>query len=211
MKVPTRRWGNFVTRRRGGRVIASMKVPTRRWGNCQVCVPLAVVFVASMKVPTRRWGNFCRGVRGSFPVRGLNESPHPKVGKSQGSRMGGGGLAAASMKVPTRRWGNLSNWAAKLVGAVASMKVPTRRWGNVATGCHSIRTLTRLNESPHPKVGKSTYGNWRLPQRAGLNESPHPKVGKCAWCRGSGGFPHASMKVPTRRWGNTLPQCLSSF
>ena len=34
-----------------------------------------------MKVPTRRWGNFERNVIRERQADGLNESPHPKVGK----------------------------------------------------------------------------------------------------------------------------------
>ena len=37
---------------------------------------------ASMKVPTRRWGNNEADRETARALIGLNESPHPKVGKS---------------------------------------------------------------------------------------------------------------------------------
>ena len=111
--------------------LASMKVPTRRWGNNPSSPSSAVNAVASMKVPTRRWGNVSpvwdnirRGI-------GLNESPHPKVGKF-------GLLSRASLHLyclnesPHPKVGKLPVAAA----------VPNQN-------------KRGLNESPHPKVGKS--------------------------------------------------------
>ena len=60
-----------------------MKVPTRRWGNFKVESTPGRDKPASMKVPTRRWGNSGTHHLSSV-VGGLNESPHPKVGKSVG-------------------------------------------------------------------------------------------------------------------------------
>ena len=37
-----------------------------------------------------------------------------------------------------------------------------------------------------------------------LNESPHPKVGKCLYSLQAHRRGLASMKVPTRRWGNAV-------
>ena len=61
---------------------------------------------------------------------------------------------------------------------------------------------TCLNESPHPKVGK--LGSvWLFALHLYcLNESPHPKVGKSFRGFRNGQKQDASMKVPTRRWGN---------
>ena len=84
----------------------------------------------------------------------LNESPHPKVGKSERS--------SDTPQSPP-----------------ASMKVPTRRWGNLAPYFVPVVIPARLNESPHPKVGKcqllAALCHFLLES---LNESPHPKVGK---------------------------------
>ena len=103
----------------------------------------ASVSPASMKVPTRRWGNQVQEAEDHYQRTGLNESPHPKVGK---------------FFTPLRMNGEIC----------ASMKVPTRRWGNV--GVRPVPTKSRcLNESPHPKVGKSSglktvYTGCRMPQ-----------------------------------------------
>ena len=85
MKVPTRRRGN------AARFpplpilcVASMKVPTRRWGNSGAEKRRELAYTgASMKVPTRRWGNPAQSITHRFQRIGLNESPHPKVGKSE--------------------------------------------------------------------------------------------------------------------------------
>ena len=58
-----------------------------------------------MKVPTRRWGNHLAGAGRGRGWIGLNESPHPKVGKLLAAA-GAFIWRKASMKVPTRRWGN---------------------------------------------------------------------------------------------------------
>ena len=137
---------------------------------------------ASMKVPTRRWGNI------KTHSRGLN-------------------ARSASMKVPTRRWGNTNpGWRLPIYRAPASMKVPTRRWGNLRVNRrHRGCPRQCLNESPHPKVGKCILNQETQKVTTSLNESPHPKVGKSKVVdSGTSLVAVASMKVPTRRWGNAV-------
>ena len=115
-----------------------------------------------------------------FPsVPCLNESPHPKVGKSGPLvSMFANELSLNESPHPkVGKYEGLGWWAWSSGGA--SMKVPTRRWGNPASKPPTPHTPARLNESPHPKVGK-------FPRRYFHRGKYH-----CA-----------SMKVPTRRWGN---------
>ena len=105
-----------------------------------------------MKVLTRRWGNALLPVRQNLVDR-LNESPHPKVGKTQIVTEKGDLARQASMKVPTRRWGKAAVLALVADNQVASMKVPTRRWGKGAHHAPEL-FLARLNESPRPKAEK---------------------------------------------------------
>ena len=83
MKVPARRRGNAakvapMTCTRP----ASMKVPARRRGNVTVQESDTRKFGASMKVPARRRGNQKFVLEFEHSVKGLNESPRPKAGKS---------------------------------------------------------------------------------------------------------------------------------
>mgnify|MGYP000989976151 CR=1 FL=1 len=68
----------------------------------------------------------------------------------------------------------------------------------------SVWCGTSLNESPHPKVGKYAYTATTACKFLGLNESPHPKVGKLEGGEFVPFLQLASMKVPTRRWGNIV-------
>ena len=61
---------------------ASMKVPARRRGNELYALRQQAACIASMKVTTRRWGNGWLRVSIGRRWRGLDESPHPKAGKS---------------------------------------------------------------------------------------------------------------------------------
>ena len=96
-----------------------------------------------MKVPTRRWGNI---VLSSFHNHkpGLNESPHPKVGKSPVTF----GMALAS---PC----SLNESPHPKVG----------KYGPGRTG--QCEQRFGLNESPHPKVGK-----FELPQNHPSTDTP---------------------------------------
>ena len=136
--------------------------------------------LASMKVPTRRWGNFSsQGLIAGHFVASLNESPHPKVGK----------------------WSRRSVTQARRISLNES---PHPKVGKCFLLRLDVPGHMCLNESPHPKVGKSQTNPPAGNQSPRLNESPHPKVGKYDDAHAGNGVElgGASMKVPTRRWGN---------
>lgn len=70
---------------------------------------------------------------------------------------------------------------------LTSMKVPTRRRRNRLPESYPEPYVPVLNESPRPKAGKWEEGARRLSS------------------------PHASMKVPTRRWGNSHPKLTRNY
>ena len=129
-----------------------------------------------MKVLTRRWGNALLPVRQNLVDR-LNESPHPKVGKTQIVTEKGDLARQASMKVPTRRWGKAAVLALVADNQVASMKVPTRRWGKAAVlalvADHQVASM----KVPTRRWGKGAHHAPEL-FLARLNESPRPKAEK---------------------------------
>ena|GEM_PF-4689677 len=112
-------------------------------------------------------------------------------------------LHLASMKVPDRRRGNGRLLTLQHHIDPASMKVPARRRGNARTSPEAHRLSHGLNESPRPKAGKYVA----VVDGLMLGLSASMKVPTRRWGNRGGHRHHiiikaASMKVPTRRRGN---------
>ena len=169
---------------------------------CNLCI--IPIDAASMKVPARRRGNPVLSRTRQKGNGGLNESPHPKVGKSRLPPVMVARTSASLNESPHPKVGKFLGCCEGWVSGAASMKVPTRRWGNIRCNLRERRGASCLNESPHPKVGKFRIRG----RKSGVSLPASMKVPTRRWgnfrvygCE-SGGVPDASMKVPTRRWGN---------